>query len=89
MIHQIKKEHMIGYEQAAEETRIQDFENLMKNLKQTAQQAMGVLDIPEKEQTTTQMFEQFYGKPFSEITSSDIGSADEFAWGEDIGGEAF
>ncbi len=80
---------MKGYEQGAEETRIQDFENLMENLKLTAQQAMDALDIPEKEQTTTQMFEQFYGKSFSEITSSDIGSADEFAWGEDIGGEAF
>jgi len=42
-----------------------------------------------KEQTTAQMFEQFYGKPFSEITSADIGNANEIAWGDDVGGEIF
>lgn len=37
--------------------------------------------------TTVQLFEQFYGKPFSEITQSDLGSAQEIDWGEDVGGE--
>ena len=36
---------------------------------------------------TSQLFEQFYGKPFSEITSDDIGAAEEFDWGEDVGEE--
>ena len=42
-----------------------------------------------KNQTTSQMFEQFYGKPFKEITQSDIDSAEEIDWGEDVGGEIF
>lgn len=29
------------------------------------------------EQSTVQLFEQFYGKPFAEITQEDIGPADE------------
>ena len=40
-----------------------------------------------KEQSTSQMFEQFYGKPFSEITPDDIGPAENIDWGEDVGGE--
>ena len=40
-----------------------------------------------KKQSTSEMFEQFYGKPFSEITQSDIGEAEEIDWGEDTGGE--
>ena len=40
-----------------------------------------------KQQSTSQMFEQFYGKPFSEITMTDIGGAKEIEWGEDVGGE--
>ncbi|SDZ96378.1 antitoxin MazE [Oribacterium sp. KHPX15] len=40
-----------------------------------------------KNQTTAQMFEQFYGKPFSEITQSDLSDANEMDWGEDVGGE--
>lgn len=40
-----------------------------------------------KEQSTAQMFEQFYGKPFSEITLTDMGGAAEIEWGEDVGGE--
>ena len=40
-----------------------------------------------KNQTTSQMFESFYGKPFAEITQADIGSAEEIDWGEDVGGE--
>jgi antitoxin MazE len=40
-----------------------------------------------KQQSTAQMFEQFYGKSFSEITQEDIGTAEEIDWGEDVGGE--
>lgn len=42
-----------------------------------------------KKQSTAQMFEQFYGKPFAEITQADIGNAEEIDWGEDVGGEIF
>ena len=42
-----------------------------------------------KQQSTAQMFEQFYGKPFSQITQSDIDFAGEIDWGEDVGGEVF
>ena len=42
-----------------------------------------------KNKSTTQMFEQFYGKPFTEITQADLGSAEEIDWGEDVGGEVF
>ncbi len=40
-----------------------------------------------KNQTTSQMFESFYGKPFAEITQEDLGPAEEIDWGEDVGGE--
>lgn len=40
-----------------------------------------------KKKTTEQMFEEFYGKPFNEITTNDIGPGEELDWGEDIGGE--
>ena len=42
-----------------------------------------------KQQSTAQMFEQFYGKPFSEITQDDLGSSEEIDWGEDVGGEIY
>lgn len=42
-----------------------------------------------KEQSTAQMFEQFYGKTFDEITQADIGQAKEIDWGKDVGGEIF
>lgn len=42
-----------------------------------------------KEQSTSQLFEQFYGKPFSELTQDDLGVADDIDWGEDVGGEIF
>lgn len=42
-----------------------------------------------KQQSTAQMFEQFYGKPFAEITQDDIGYAKELDWNEDIGGEVY
>lgn len=40
-----------------------------------------------KQQSTAQMFEQYYGKPFEKITQEDIGSAEELDWGEDVGNE--
>ena len=40
-----------------------------------------------KEKSTQQLFEEFYGKPFDEITSEDIGNATQIDWGEDVGGE--
>ena len=40
-----------------------------------------------KKKTTEQMFEEFYGKPFNEITENDLGPGEEIDWGEDIGGE--
>ena len=42
-----------------------------------------------KQQSTSQMFEQFYGKPFDEITQDDLDSAEEIDWGEDVGGEVY
>ena len=42
-----------------------------------------------KQQSTAQMFEQFYGKPFAEITQADLGSVEEIDWGEDVGGEVY
>ena len=42
-----------------------------------------------KEQSTSQMFEQFYGKPFSELTQDDLGAVEDIEWGEDVGGEVF
>ena len=41
------------------------------------------------EQNTAKLFEQFYGKPFAEITQEDIGPADEIEWGEDVGCENY
>ncbi|MCR5453152.1 MAG: putative toxin-antitoxin system toxin component, PIN family [Lachnospiraceae bacterium] len=32
-------------------------------------------------------FEDYYGKPYSEITQDDLGPCEEIDWGEDIGGE--
>lgn len=42
-----------------------------------------------KEISTAQMFEDFYGKPFDQITEKDIGPGEEIDWGEDVGGEIF
>lgn len=42
-----------------------------------------------KEKTTVQMFEEFYGKPYEQITEEDLGPGEELDWGEDIGGEVF
>ncbi len=40
-----------------------------------------------KKQSTSQIFEEFYGKPFDEITQDDLGLAKEINWGEDVGSE--
>ena len=41
----------------------------------------GELFIKEQ-QSTAQMFEEYYKKPFAEITPDDLGSAEEIDWGE-------
>ena len=41
-----------------------------------------------KNQSTSQMFEEFYGKPFAEITPKDLGPVEIIDWGEDVGSEA-
>lgn len=45
--------------------------------------------ILKKKQNTAKMFEEFYGKPLSEITVSELGPAETIDWGEDVGGEVF
>ena len=40
-----------------------------------------------KKKTTKQLFEEFYGKPYQDITSKDIGDSEELFWGEETGGE--
>lgn len=45
--------------------------------------------ILKKDLSTKDMFESFYGKPYNEITSEDLGPGGELDWGEDIGGELF
>ena len=45
--------------------------------------------ILKKEKTTEEIFEEFYGKPFNEITPEDIGACELVDWGEDVGGEIF
>ena len=42
-----------------------------------------------KNQSTSQMFEKFYGKPIDELTQADLGPAGTIDWGEDVGGEIF
>lgn len=42
-------------------------------------------DIEKK--TTKQIFEEFYNKPFEEITAEDIGEGEVIDWGPDVGGE--
>lgn len=37
--------------------------------------------------STKELFEEFYHKPFSEITAEDLGEGSEIDWGEDIGSE--
>ncbi len=42
-----------------------------------------------KQLSTAQMFEQFYGKPFAQITQADLGDAEEVDWGENVSGEKY
>lgn len=42
-----------------------------------------------KKKTTRQLFEEFYHKPFSDITEADLGAADEIDFGGDVGNEVF
>ncbi|MCR4590001.1 MAG: AbrB/MazE/SpoVT family DNA-binding domain-containing protein [Lachnospiraceae bacterium] len=43
--------------------------------------------ILRKEASTAKMFEDFYGRPFEEITADVVGSGKEMDWGNDVGGE--
>lgn len=45
--------------------------------------------VLKKEKSTEEMFEEFYGKAFKDITIEDLGPGSEMDWGEDIGGEVF
>ena len=45
--------------------------------------------IMKKQQSTSQIFEQFYGKPFDEITQADLDTDEEIDWGEDVGDEVY
>lgn len=45
--------------------------------------------VLKKEKSTKEMFEEFYGKPFEQITTEDLGPACNMEWGEDVGGEIF
>lgn len=40
------------------------------------------------EESTVELFEKFYGKPFDQITEEDVGPGGEIDWGEDVGEEA-
>lgn len=40
-----------------------------------------------KKKTTKQLFEEFYHKSFSDITTDDLGVASEMDFGEDVGSE--
>ena len=42
-----------------------------------------------KRHSTAQIFEQFYGKPFDELTLADLGPAEKMDWGIETGGENF
>ena len=43
--------------------------------------------IPEKNQTTREIFREFYGKSIDELTTKDLGKGNELDWGEDVGYE--
>lgn len=45
--------------------------------------------ILKKSKSTKQLFEEFYGKKFKDITAEDIGPGKEFNYGVDVGNEAF
>lgn len=43
--------------------------------------------LAQRQKTTKEMFEEFYGKPYADISQDDLGSGGELDWGEDIGSE--
>lgn len=43
--------------------------------------------ILKKNKSTRQLFEEFYGKKFEDISASDLGEATEMDWGSDVGNE--
>lgn len=45
------------------------------------------LKVLNKKKTTKQIFEEFYGKPYDEISEKDIGAGEEIDFGEDVGEE--
>ena len=45
------------------------------------------LKVLGKKKTTKQIFEEFYGKPYDEISEKDIGAGEEIDFGEDVGEE--
>ncbi len=45
--------------------------------------------ILRKEMSTKQLFEEYYGKSFSDISSQDIGQSTLIDFGDDVGGEVF
>lgn len=43
--------------------------------------------ILKKNKSTRQLFEEFYGKKFEDISVSNLGEATEMGWGSDVGNE--
>ena len=69
-------------------------ERLKKRLEESPEAGAGRTEsgsgsCPRKETSTAGLFEEFYGKPFEEITESNIGPGEDIDWGEDVGGEKF
>lgn len=46
-----------------------------------------ILKPVKKHQSTKELFESFYGKPFEDITIKDLGNAEEIDFGRDVGSE--
>ena len=67
---------------------IADMLSLSHGDKVNYQLSDGALVI-KKEKSTREMFEEFYGKPISELTEDDLGPGSELDWGNDVGGEVF
>ena len=45
--------------------------------------------ILRKKVSTKRLFENFYKKPFSDITTNDLGAVEFMDFGDDVGGEVF
>ncbi len=48
---------------------------------------MFITDAQKSDQSTREMFEDFYRKKMEDLTISDLGPVKEIDWGEDVGGE--